>query len=151
MISNHRYIKQVRQDFVNSFYNKVAVHISKVMPGNEMLFFNAYSRLSPENDLLGFGINDSDATRLVDIDDAGNVLSVVGKLRFTSDAETKNYIRNGKRHSDRMREAIFCDGTKTIPLTIWSDLIDIMKEDQLIQIYSASSRIYNGAVVMSTT
>ena len=74
------------------------------MPGTGLYFFNAYSSIFEEKELLHFNIKDSDAIHLKEINDAGNVVSIVGKLQFTSDQQTKTYIRNGKRHSEKMRE-----------------------------------------------
>ena len=41
------------------------------------------------------------------------------------------------------------DGSKIIELTIWSDLIEIIKENQLIQIFLASFKIFNEEIIIT--
>ena len=62
---------------------------------------------------------------VADIDDEEIVLSIVGKVKFIG----KTYNKNSRQRSAKMREALFSDGSKTIKLTIWSDLIEIIKEN----------------------
>ena len=76
--------------------------------------------------------------------------SVVGKIKFTNKEVSQSYFKEGKQRNDRMREGIISDGTRTLKITIWSDLLDIVKENQLLQLLNASSRIFNEEVVVTT-
>ena len=150
MVSNHKHLKQIRQDFMTPYHNKEPIVVSNIMPGTEILFFNAYSQIKPAED-VAFNINDSEATRLIDITDALLVLSVVGKLKFKGESVIQNYVsQNGKRRSDKMREVFISDGSKTMTLTVWSDLIDVLVEDQLIQMANLSSRVFNEEICLTS-
>ena len=100
---------------------------------------------------LDFSINDAEAIRLIDIDDEGNVLSVVGKVKFTKDVEFKSYYtKSGQAKTEKMREGLFSDGTKTVKITFWAELVDLIKEQEMIQLYSATSKLYNEQIELST-
>jgi len=49
-----------------------------------------------------------------------------------------------------MREAVISDGSRTLKLTIWGFLIDIIKDNALLQLVIVSSRIYNEELVLTT-
>ena len=49
-----------------------------------------------------------------------------------------------------MRECLISDGTRTVRLTLWGDLVELVKENHLIQICNASSRIYFEELVITT-
>ena len=49
-----------------------------------------------------------------------------------------------------MGEAIISDVLKTIKLTIRGDLIDEVKEDELVQIVNVSAPEYNKEIVLTT-
>ena len=150
LVSNHVNMRGIRQKFVDGFHDKVPISINKVLPGKEVFYFNAYSTIGPLNECIEFDLNDADAVQLADIDSEGLVLSIVGQVRFTGSVMHKDYYRDGKQRSDLMREALISDGTRTVKLTIWGDLIDLIKEDQLIQLCNASSRHYNEELVITT-
>lgn len=78
--------------------------------------------------MMDFGINDTDAIPVAEIDGEEIVLSIAGKVKFVGETTTKTYNKNGRQRSDKMREALFSDGSKTIKLTIWSDLIEILTQ-----------------------
>ena len=69
-----------------------------------------------------------------DIDDEELVLSVKGKINYVCEAVDSSYVKDGKHRTDRMRSALISDNTKTLELTVWADLIDLIKEDCVIQI-----------------
>ena len=49
-----------------------------------------------------------------------------------------------------MREGFISDGSRTVKITIWGDMIDMLKEDHLLQISNCSSRIFNEELVITT-
>lgn len=71
-------------------------------------------------------------------------------MKFISEVADVSYFKDGKNRVDRMREGLISDGTRTVKMTIWGDMIDMIREDHLIQITSASSRIYNEELIIST-
>ena len=60
----------------------------------------------PATDMTNFGVNDTDAIPLSEIDDEEIVLSNVGKSKFIGETTTKTYNKNGRQRSDRIREAL---------------------------------------------
>jgi len=150
LISNHRSMKIVRQKILDAFHDKTPISASKVSPGKDVHYFNAYSSINDVSEKLEFYIDDSDAVNLSDVQDEGLVLSVVGKIRFLGDEIQKSYFRNGRNKTDRMREAVISDGSRTLKLTIWGFLIDIIKDNALLQLVNVSSRIYNEELVLTT-
>lgn len=150
MVSNHKNIKIIRQKILDAFHDKTPILLAKLVPGKDLFFFNAYSVISPASDAIGFDLNDADAVRLADIDDDGLVTSVVGQIKFTSEETCQVYTKQGKNRQDRMREGIFSDGTRTLKITIWADLLEIVKEFQLIQIANASTKTFNEELVLTT-
>ena len=88
MVSNHKQIRFVRQQFITYFHNKTPVKIVNAAPGKECFFFNHYTRLEEPSIPLNLSVNDADAVRLMDIDDKRNVLSAV---KFTKEVEIKTY------------------------------------------------------------
>lgn len=140
-------MKIIRQKFIDIFHDKTPFRISKVVPGKDVFFFNAYSFIDTLYDHISFDLNDADAVPLVNIQDEGLVTSIVGEIQFTGPEILQSYFKDGRNRQDRMREGIFSDGTKTVQITVWSDMLDMIKENELIQISSSSSRIFNEEVV----
>ena len=150
LISSHKNMKIIRQKFKDAFFDKTPVLINKVNPGKDIFFFNAYSFISDVSSQMCFGLNDADAVKLRDITDAGLVTSVVGELKFIANETKQEYLRGGNKKSQRMREALFSDGTKTLKLTLWADMIDDVSESQLIQLVNISSKNYGEEISLST-
>jgi len=71
-------------------------------------------------------------------------------VKFIAAAVDVSYFKDGKNRVDRMREGLMSDGTRTVKITIWGDMIDMLKEDYLIQICNVSSRIYIEELVITT-
>lgn len=143
-------MKSLRQQILDFFHNKEPVCFSKVLPGKEIFFFNAYSAVMAQSHPLNFNINDAEAVKMEAINDQGLVLSVVGKIKFDSDTVLQTYMKEGKQRTDKMREGLFSDNSRTLKMTIWGDLIDLIKENHLLQICNLSSREYNEKIVMTT-
>ena len=132
LVSNHRNMKIIRQKILDAFYDKVPISASKVSPGKDVFYLNAYSFVNDVSVKLEFDLNDADAVNLSDVQDEGLVLSVVGEIRFTADETQKSYFRNGRNRTERMREAVISDGSRTLKLTIWGFLIDLIKDNTLL-------------------
>lgn len=143
-------MKIIRQKFKDAYFDKSPVVINKVNPGKDIYFFNAYSFISEVSSQISFGLNDADAVKLSDIGDAGLVTSVVGEIKFTTNEMKQEYVRNGKKKCQRMREGLFSDGTKTLKITVWADMIDDISENKLIQLVNISSKNYNEEISLST-
>jgi len=75
---------------LDGFHNKTAIRVSRLAPGKEVHFFNTYSSVSDSDEVLSFGLNDSDAIQLQDLDENGMVVSAVGKIKFIGDPEMKD-------------------------------------------------------------
>lgn len=152
LVSNHRNMKIVRQKILDAFHDKTPISASKVNASRkkDVYYFNAYSFINDVPEMLTFNINDADAVNLSDIQDEGLVLSIVGEIRFSANETQKSYFKNGKFKSERMREAVISDGTRTVKPTIWGFLIDIIKDNTLLQLINVSSRIFNEEIVLTT-
>jgi len=150
IVSNHKSIHQVRTTVMDFFHNKEPVKFVNVLPGKEVFFYNVYSEVQSCNNSLDFHINDTDGTLLTDINDIGLVLSVVGKVKYTADTEVKRYMKNGRQRQDRMRRCVISDGTRSMQLTLWEEMIDVMREDTLIQFYCLSSKEYALETVLTS-
>jgi len=150
IVSNHKNMKSIRQQFLDFFHNKEPIIVSKVMPGKEVYFFNAYSFVHVSNKPITFNLNDSEAVELEAIDDAGLVTSVVGKIQFTTETVLHSYVKDGKSRSDKMREGILSDGTRTLKITVWGDLIEMIKENQLLQLCNLTSKEFDQKIVLTT-
>ena len=146
LVSNHHNLQQVRSQFLVRFHNKEPVIIKNVKPGQEVLYYNSYSAIEVAS-YLDFNINESDAMQLADVNEVGQVLSVVGKIRFVGDIES----RSTGRRNERMRNTVICDGSRTMKLTLWSDFVDMIHENELIQLYCPSTRIYEEQLQLYTT
>ena len=151
LISNHRSIKTVRQNFLNAFHDKVPIIVKDIVKGSEVYFFNAYSQVLQQNNPLEFSINDSDAEKIKDLNEEGIVVSVVGKIKFIGETIIQPFEKNGKRRTERLRKGMFSDGSKTIRISVWADLIDVLKEDYLIQLSEVNSRSFNEEICLTTT
>ena len=113
------------------------------MPGSEILFFNSYSTI--EESEMTIDLNVADATKLSEINDSGLLLSIVGEQPIM-----QTYIKNNKRRTDKMLEALISDGTRTLPITFWADLIDVVPQNTIIQLCNLSSRVFNEDIVLTT-
>jgi len=78
------------------------------------------------------------------------VSSIVCEVRYTNQELEKSFFREKKNKKERMREAIICDGTRTVKLTVWGFIIDLLKENCLAQLTNVSSRFYNEELVITT-
>ena len=151
LISNHRNMKIIRQKLLDAFYDKTPISASKVAPGKDVFYFNAYSFVNDISEKLSFDLNDADAVKLSDINDEGLVISVVGEIRFITEETQKTFFRNGRNKTERMREAVISDGSRTVKLTVWGFLIDLIKDNTFLQLVNISSRNYNEEIVLTTT
>lgn len=106
----------VRQKILDVFHDKTPISASKVSPGKDVYY---------------------------DVQDEGLVLSIVGEIRFLRDETQKSYFRNGRHKTERMREAVISDGSRTLKLTIWGFLIDLIKDNILLQLVNVSSKYFN--------
>uniref|UniRef100_A0A7M5WY42 Uncharacterized protein n=2 Tax=Clytia hemisphaerica TaxID=252671 RepID=A0A7M5WY42_9CNID len=97
MVSNHRQLRRVRQDFVNRFHNHEAVTLKKLKPGADILFFNNYSEVLVYDEVMSFQLNDADRVPVADIDDQGLVLSMFGKFKFCGEVKNKPYNKADER------------------------------------------------------
>ena len=151
MVSNHKQMQQIRQDFLQFFHDKLPITIKNIVPGKECYYFNSYSSIQEASHPLNFSIDDTDAMSLSDIDEEGEVLSLVGKVKFTEETELKNfYNRQGNSKSERKRNGIISDATNTIKITVWGDLIDAVRENKLIQFHCITSKFYNEEIELAT-
>ena len=116
-----------------------------------MYFYNVYSHISDVVlQLLNFDLNNAKAVPLNDIDDDGLVNSIVCEVQYTSEVREVNYSKDGKLRTEQMRKALICDGSKTLKLTIWGILIEMIRESALIQFTGASTKVYNEELSIST-
>lgn len=143
LISNHKEIKFMRQKFMDAFHDKMPVMIKKLIKSKDVFFFNAYSGICDIREQTAFTLNEADAVQLSDINDEGLVDSIVCHVRFTSDVIDKSYYKDGKNRTDRMREGLVSDGTRTLKVTFWGDLAELVREDCLIQFTGVTSRTFN--------
>ena len=74
-------------------------------------------------------------------------MSVAGK--YISETVNRSY-KDGKHRSDKMRSALISDGSKIMELTVWSDIIYLIKSDTMLQLVNLSSRSYSQQLVLST-
>ena len=135
---------------MDAFHNKVPIEVKKVVPSKDLYYYNAFSELGTLKTHIDFDLNDADAVHLIDINEGGIVNSIVGKVKYTGQEVMQSYNRQGKQRNDRMREGVISDGSKTTKLTVWGDLIDVIREDELLQIANASAREYNEEIVITT-
>lgn len=99
---------------------------------------------------VNFNINDSDAVPLNKIEQGGVVESIVGKLSLVDPPTVQNYFRNGKHRSEKMQESLISDGTRTLKITFWADMLDIIEPDCLVQICNVTTKIMHNSVVLNT-
>lgn len=140
----------IRQKFMDAYHDKTPVIVNKVLPNNDCFYFNVYSFINLLDVPIHFNINDADATKLIDIQDNGITESIVGKVRYISPEKYQSYRKGAAEKTERMREGLLSDGTKTLKISIWADMIDLIKEDHLIQFFGIVSRIYHDEIVLST-
>ena len=151
MISNHKSLRSVRQDFLNYFHHREGVVLKKLTEGTELLFFNNCSELAAQTDVMNFRLEEADHIDVADIDDSGLVLSVVGKFKFVGEISYKTYERNGRPRTERKLDSLFSDGTSTKKFTLWGDMVDIVKEDKLIQVACCTSKFWDNEIELYST
>lgn len=148
--TNKQFTK-IRQQFVAHFHNKEPVIILSCLPLNGRNFYNNYSSVKSCDSQLEFNLDDSNATRLVDIESNALTGSIVGKIKFHGPVQMKPYTtKAGKSRTDKMKECLISDGTTCLTITFWSDFIDLIAEDQLVQITQVYSKTIGNAITLST-
>ena len=58
-------MSKVRQEFLNFYHNHEGIALKKVKAGPDLLYFNNYSEIIPESDIMLFQINDADRVAVV--------------------------------------------------------------------------------------
>jgi len=89
-----------------------------VISGKNVFYFNAYAQIYDINEQSTFSLNEADAVKLCDINDEGVVNSIICKIMFTSEASDVSYYKDGKNRTDRMREGVISDGSRTVKITV---------------------------------
>lgn len=148
--NNVHTLKSTRNQFVDHMRDYCPVTLNKVVKGRDAHFYNSYSSVTPATS-VDFDINDADAIPLEQLGNEGLVLSIVGKLKLTSNVVHQTFFKDGKNRMEKMREALISDGTRSLKITFWGDYVDIMKEDILIQITNANTKLFHDDIVLGTT
>jgi len=143
-------LKRKRDQFNNRFRDQLPITLKSIMKGRDAFFFNAYSSIQAAVS-VAFDINEANAIPLKDLNDDGLVLSIVGKCKLTSPIVNQQFFRNGKNKVERMREVLISDGTRSLPITFWGDLVDLLRDNVLIQIVNANTKILHDSIVLNTT
>jgi len=61
----------------------------------------------------------------------------------------QTYMKGEKQRTDKMRESLLSDNSRTLRITVLGNLIDLIKDNQLIQICNLSSREYDNQIVLT--
>ena len=148
--ATHKQFHRVPQEFISLFHNSEPVIISSCLPLNGRIFFNGYSSIKPCTTQPSYNLNDSDATKLIDIESNALIQSIVGKLKFNGPVVMKAYVsKAGKSRTDKMRECLISDGSACLKITFWGDFVDFISENELYQITQCYSKTVNDAIVLS--
>ena len=150
IVSNHKHIQRIRQQFTDFAFSKEPITLHGLGLSNDALFFNTYSEMVVAEEAMTFNYDEANATPLINISEPGIVASIVGKVRFTGEDKIQNYTRNDKVQTERLREGIISDCTACMPITVWGDLINDVKEDHLMQICQVVVKPYNDSLVLNT-
>lgn len=133
------------------FTSKNALILAKTMMRTlKICHINAYSSISIATNPIEFSINDCDPVALADVDDVGFVNSVVCKVKFMSETMDKTYFKDGKHRTDKMKAELISDESNTLVLTIWFEMFDLIKEDNVLQLVNLSARNFNEKMVLTT-
>ena len=119
------------------------------MPGKEVYFYNAYSSYQHAEN-IDFGIDDANAIHLKDLNENGLVDSIVGKVKIIGKPSVQSFFRNGKHKTETMLECLISDQSREMKLTLWGELVDLVKDNDVVQ-FNCNAKIYHDNLVLTTT
>ncbi|XP_066929894.1 uncharacterized protein [Clytia hemisphaerica] len=151
LVNNHPDLTGVRQELLSYFHNKEPVSIMKLNKGNGLHFFNKSSYIEEAKIRITFDLNEADSYNLSTVDGEGSIPSIIGKIKFLEKPNLKTYEKNNKQRTDKKRECLIHDGTASMKITFWNDMIDIIRENQLLQLTNlVAKQLSSDEIVLGT-